>query len=724
MLRILIFYVLIFFSTNSYGQFYYELTSQIEVFHGQKLTKPWAGGLNSAQVGTIDLNLDGLEDLVIFDRTSYKLNTYINTGTSYEYAPEYEQMFPPEITGWIIFADYNCNGLKDLFTHTIFGIKVYKNISEDYLDWELVADPIYTSGSSGEFNLQVNISDIPVISDIDNDGDLDILVYNFATGGYIRHHKNFSVENTGQCGLNFTLESMEWGGFEECECDIFAFNGNRCSGVDHAGGRVMHAGGKSMLLIDMNGNQVKDLIMSQEDCEKLYFLPNQGTPNEAIMNNFDMNFPDTEHPAHFPIFPAAFHEDVTHDKLRDLLVSPNISVDPANQVDFKKSLWLYKNTGSDTQKTFTYQKNNFLQEEMIDAGWMAKPFFADYDGDGDQDMFLAANGFEIDDVFYGSITLYENTGTPAIPVFKKITDDFLGLSAQKWVDMKPLFSDLNRDGAPDLVIPARVKASRKSAIFFLLNKNTSGGYEFDPSDIRELDFTFTSEDNICIFDVNQNGHPDILVGKSTGRIELFENSGNLTYTRTTQEFAGVVDNYTRRSPSMLLADLNRDGKNELVILDNSGVLKVIENYNSGQPIVHTQILYNPLLEEMSVTRFGLNSQLALAPVYKDSPPLLAVGSNQGGVFLLHNTEQAIVPRSIDIKVYPNPADLTMTVFVEISENANVQLISVLGQVISSKYIRKNEIMEIDPNLLPPGIYLIRAVVSKKNSKTAKLLIIK
>ena len=43
--------------------------------NGRKLKNPFAGSFNSAQVESIDLNGDGIEDLVIFDRTCQKLNS-------------------------------------------------------------------------------------------------------------------------------------------------------------------------------------------------------------------------------------------------------------------------------------------------------------------------------------------------------------------------------------------------------------------------------------------------------------------------------------------------------------------------------------------------------------------------------------------------------------------------------------------------------------------------
>ena len=116
----------------------------------------------------------------------------------------------------------------------------------------MIADPVLTLTNSGIINLQVNITDMPAIDDIDNDGDLDILVYNFAIGGFIRYHKNMSMEKTGTCNtLDYELVSRNWGFFEECEC-YYAFQtfGETCPPLSQ--GRIMHPGGKSLLLIDMD----------------------------------------------------------------------------------------------------------------------------------------------------------------------------------------------------------------------------------------------------------------------------------------------------------------------------------------------------------------------------------------------------------------------------------------------------------------------------------------
>ncbi len=68
---------------------------------------PFGGGMNACQFGAIDLNIDGIDDLVVFDRQGNRIMPYINGGTAgtidYTLAPEYVKELP-ELFHWVIFA--------------------------------------------------------------------------------------------------------------------------------------------------------------------------------------------------------------------------------------------------------------------------------------------------------------------------------------------------------------------------------------------------------------------------------------------------------------------------------------------------------------------------------------------------------------------------------------------------------------------------------------------
>ena len=78
MTRILSFVILIFPMVVQ-AQFSYVLDQTIPVRNdgGTELPMPWAGGLNAAHYNTMDLNHDGKDDLVLFDRTADKIITFL-----------------------------------------------------------------------------------------------------------------------------------------------------------------------------------------------------------------------------------------------------------------------------------------------------------------------------------------------------------------------------------------------------------------------------------------------------------------------------------------------------------------------------------------------------------------------------------------------------------------------------------------------------------------------
>lgn len=160
-------------------------TNTIKVLNENEafLSYPWAGGLNSVQFGELDINRDGLKDLFAFDRQGNRKSCFINDGiyntVSYSFRPEYNDLLP-ELYEWAIFADYNGDDKVDIFTYSPnwAGMKVYKNVSDNILKFESVVSP-YLKSLYGEMylNLLVTEVDYPGISDVDNDGDLDILTF-------------------------------------------------------------------------------------------------------------------------------------------------------------------------------------------------------------------------------------------------------------------------------------------------------------------------------------------------------------------------------------------------------------------------------------------------------------------------------------------------------------------------------------------------------------------
>jgi hypothetical protein len=387
----------------------------------EELPLAWAGGLNAAHYNTMDLNGDGNEDLVTFDRTAGRITTFLNEGSAYVYHPEYETYFPEGITNWVLLRDYNCDGKKDLFTGDILGIKVYANkttpgsppVWEQFLFYSGFPGPkspvLLTKGFSGKINLQLQFDDLPAVVDADGDGDLDIFSVRFVGNGSIEYHRNYSMERYGTCdSLDFERETQSWGDLTECGCGSFAFNGANCP--PSTGGRVQHAGGKSLLVLDVEGDGDVDVLLSEASCAQLYLLRNDGTLEDPIINT-SSSFPSSNR-VNFSIFPAAFYEDLDFDGTKDLVAIPNVYSRTTLSLDFEQSNWFYANGGTDQAPDFTLQTKAFLQDRMIDVGDNAVPAFIDYDADGDYDLFVSQHTSA---QFVSSIAMYENTGTNTAP---------------------------------------------------------------------------------------------------------------------------------------------------------------------------------------------------------------------------------------------------------------------------------------------------------------------
>ena len=81
---------------RSYAQdFSFKFDNSLKIIqNGQTLLNAFAGGVNAPQFSTCKLDNDGVEDLVVFDRTAQKLYTFLaqkdNTGKYFwQYSPQY-----------------------------------------------------------------------------------------------------------------------------------------------------------------------------------------------------------------------------------------------------------------------------------------------------------------------------------------------------------------------------------------------------------------------------------------------------------------------------------------------------------------------------------------------------------------------------------------------------------------------------------------------------------
>ncbi len=682
-----------------------------------ELAMPWAGGLNSIQYNVLDLNFDGTNDLVLFDRSSNRLSTYLMEDGVFSYAPEFEVLFPSNLVSWIQLRDYDCDGLNDLFTDSQQGMRVFRNTSTSSLSWELIQDPVSTLGSQ-IINLFFNASDIASIVDLDGDGDLDVLAYNFATGENIDYHQNMSVERTGTCGLDFVRITRNYGGISECDCGDYNFN-EPCP----ANGRILHSGGKTLLSIDLDNDGDMELLTGEETCDELTLLTNTGNKVSSSFDEFmEFNKPGTE--ANRIYFPGAYHIDLNNDGTKDLAVSTNLRASDNNDMDLSRTSFFYQNMGSNSFPDFELIETNFLQNQMIDIGEYAYPAFADYDRDGDQDLFVGNKGTNVHGNFKSKLQLFENTGSALEPSFSLITDDYQQLSALNLTDLKPQFVDLNSDNRLDLVLTGTADSDPSAKMLFLLNKSSSK-FQFDITEIEVLSELSALSDHPTLADMNSDGTLDLLIGRTTGALELYENIGqNLSpdFQLANANFLNINISVDRINLVPFVFDIFRDGVQDLITTDRSGELSIYPDFNNSTGATR-KILKNTLIEELQSTKLGRISWPVISDLYNTGSIDLAIGTIPGGIIFLRDTTlMSNLPNEGNLEIFPNPTS-GGTTFIRSSINGTAQIFNISGKIVLSEIsLSASQPFLLESTLYPNGVYVIR-FISQSGKVTSRRLVV-
>lgn len=680
------------------------------IINGNTLSMPWTGGLNSPIFNEIDLNADGINDLMVFDRVGYRYSTYINKGIAgaadYTYDPFYTSLFPA-VRDWVRTADYDCDGDMDLFIYNNGVMAVYRNDpGPGYPLFVLVINSL--DSDYGPFSAPIFVSPVnmPALTDVDGDGDLDVLTFSNSSN-FIEYHMNYAMDSTGSCGsFNFYLQPYCWGYFKLSGLtNIGILNQNCRSGAinDDDAERNRHSG-SVLTPLDQGCDGDIDLFNGDILGENMLFLENGGNPDSAIITSQDTAFPVYDVPVDMQNLPAAYYMDVDNDGNKDLIVSPYATVGE----DFT-NVWLYRNTTDNCTNTFDFIKNRFLADQMIDVGTASNVAFYDVDADGLMDI-IAGN-----DIYYNSnpnlsvsrLAYFRNTGTATQPGFTLISDDWLNLSSLSQYGLFPAFGDLDNDNDSDMLL-----GNANGTLIYYMNTAGAGNpSSFTLSSVQYQGIDIGNNSTPQIIDVNRDGKNDLIVGERSGILNYFENIGTASvpvFTNWVANFGGVN----------VLGPLSIAGYSQPLLFDDAGSYKLLVGSESGTIFFYENIdgnlsgtftladsSYQDIFEPKRIT-------ITRADIDGDGKTDLLAGCNSGGM-RLYTQYTSIGSVETDYQgnekfdIFPNPGRYNITLRLQPSRAAN-RLITIsdpCGRVIQEFNAYSNEV-QLDISTLNSGIYFI------------------
>jgi uncharacterized protein (TIGR03437 family) len=229
-------------------------------------------------------------------------------------------------------------------------------------------------------------------------------------------------------------------------------------------------------------------------------------------------------------------------------------------VSSNQGTWLVSNKGDGT----------FNEAQKL-SGSSSKVLIGDVNGDGAADVLTIE----------GLVTLWRNLGGGR---FAEPVDYLVGRDGPNIFG--PTLADINRDGLPDVVLPAYViKGPLPLVGISIVLGNRLSGLALPAG--QPVDFF---PNGSALADLNGDGLQDLLT-----IYHLDNNSGALrvSFGNGAGNFTALVNTYAARNPVRLeVRDLNLDGKPDVIVADEgSGLLDVWLNDGSGRLTQGQQVAY-------------------------------------------------------------------------------------------------------------------------------------
>lgn len=504
-----------------------------------------------------------------------------------------------------LFADFDNDGWKDLYItngyHRDYTNMDFLKYMSDFLKnnqglrRENVLDLVYQMPSSNVVNYafkntggisfdnnteawglhHVANSNGAAYADLDNDGDLDLIVNNVSHPAFIYRNDADVVnpnnylkiqlaggrQNTHGLGAKITayigdtkqfLEQMPSRGYQSSVSPTLHLGLGKTARMDSLS--VEWPGGKTQMLYDVQVNQTLSLSeanatqnrLSKEKVNPFFkqvSTPIQNSQPTNTLNDFKRQ-PLMVTPLSFT-GPAMAKADVNGDGLLDVYVGGDSGV--------PGKLYIQQAGGSFKEVSVS----DFISDQESED---TKAVFVDMDGDGHVDLYVGSGGYgdflPVDERLQDRVYMNDGTGNftkapSALPTMLTST----GAVA---------FGDFTGDGALDIFVGSRVIPGRYPEIppSYVLVNDGKGNFS---NETQKWAPSFTSLGLVTDaewLDLNGDDVPELIIVGEWMPISVWEKSTN-TFLNVTKNY--FEKDYSGWWNSLTVADMNGDGKPDLIV---------------------------------------------------------------------------------------------------------------------------------------------------------------
>jgi hypothetical protein len=173
---------------------------------------------------------------------------------------------------------------------------------------------------------------------------------------------------------------------------------------------------------------------------------------------------------------------------------------------------------------------DFYNSSGIEVLPFIRVVFYDIDADGVNEMIAGSKD--------GTLRLYRNAGSRISPDWRLDEDYFSGVSAGAF--SAPAAGDIDGDGIPEILVGTGGFSKDSGKVICFKNSGTSLSPVWKKMDLTDIGVG--NDATPALFDVDNDGMTDLIVGNSTGRLFLFRarrTGKGVTFVKDTSYFQGI-----------------------------------------------------------------------------------------------------------------------------------------------------------------------------------------